>query len=275
VEQDHARRRFFVANLPPREGESAALPPGEAHHAIHVLRLKAGAEVELFDGRGRRAEGVLLRAGRSEAVTEVRRLLPSRPRPQPQVHLGFAVPKGKRLDWLLEKATELGAASLTPVRFERSVAGPAAGARQDWGPAAQDSAALDRWLAHCIAAAKQCGLDFLPTVEPPVGLAAFLALAGAGTAAAQPWHPRILGDAGPAALPLRDALGGWQDGRETCLLVGPEGGLTEAERTEALAAGFVPARLGATTLRTETAAIALLAGVLTVCLERQKAGRGD
>jgi 16S rRNA (uracil1498-N3)-methyltransferase len=286
-------RRFFVDGLPAEAGAIVPLSPGEAHHAVHVLRLRAGAEVELFDGRGRRAEGVIARAGRSEAAAEVRRMLPPSPRPQPQVHLGFAVPKGKRLDWLLEKATELGAASLTPVRFERSVAGPAPLARRGRSPAAQDPAAQraaaqspaarERWLGHCIAAAKQCGLDFLPVIEDAAGLSEFLARQGGGAAsegrvqAADRLHTLppplacgrlcLLGDAGPAAVPLKDALAGWQAGREVCLLVGPEGGLTEAERAEALAAGCLPARLGATTLRIETAAVALLAAAIAICLE--------
>jgi 16S rRNA (uracil1498-N3)-methyltransferase len=76
---------------------------------------------------------------------------------------------------------------------------------------------------------------------------------------------RVLGDAGPEAIPLKDALAGWRSGQGVCVLVGPEGGLTNSERAEALAAGFLPARLGATTLRIETAAVALLAAATALC----------
>jgi 16S rRNA (uracil1498-N3)-methyltransferase len=250
--------RFFAEGLPGGVGETVSLSAGEAHHALHVLRLRAGAAVELFDGRGGRAQCAIARAGRSEVVVEARRLLAPRSRRGPAVHVGFAVPKGSRLDWLLEKATELGAASLAPVRFERSVAGAA-----EFSPAARG-----RWMGHCVAAAKQCGLDFLPAIEAPATLREFLAKHGSGGAGGgrggdfAAGRLLALGDAGADALPLGEALSRWRGGREACLLVGPEGGLTAAERGEAVAAGFVPARLGETTLRVETAAVAMLACVV-------------
>ena len=99
------------------------LPRGEVHHALHVLRLGVGADVELFDGRGAAANARVTAVGRAGVEMLVTATLPVAGPPRRRVHLAFAVPKGKRLDWLLEKATELGAASLEPVVFERSVAG--------------------------------------------------------------------------------------------------------------------------------------------------------
>lgn len=234
--------RFLVAGLPDEAPCIVDLPPDEARHAWTVLRIKAGREVELFDGRGRVARGRVAEAARRSvtvAVESVRR----DERVGPRVHLAFAVPKGKRLDWLIEKATELGAAVLSPVIFERSVAGPAAGGRVP-----------GRWRGICIAAAKQCGASFLPELRPPRPLGEFLTDAGGGV--------RLLGDA--AGVSMVKALAGSPPAR-VCVLVGPEGGLGEAESAAAAEADFIPVRLGGLTLRIETAAVALLAAVNACC----------
>jgi 16S rRNA (uracil1498-N3)-methyltransferase len=258
VEEDRARsRRFFQEVLPTHAGEVVPLSSPEAHHAVGVLRLRAGAAVELFDGRGGTARGTIAAAQRNTVTVLVSELPPPQARRGPVVHLAFGEPKGKRLDWLLEKATELGAASLTPVRFQRSVA----------GQEAMTEPRRERWLAHCIAAAKQSGLNFLPRIEGPMGLGEFL----------KRHHQRlcILGDAGAPAKTLQEAVALRRDGQELCLLVGPEGGLTEEEQAEALVAGFIAARLGSTTLRTETAAIALLAAVAANCQPRRAMDNGQ
>ena len=235
--------RFYASDLSPDE---VRLDPAEGHHAANVLRLAPGSDVELFDGRGGKAAGRIARVGRSDvAVAILRREAPAA-RPRPLVHLAFSTPKGKRLDWLLEKATELGAASLCPVVFERSVAG---GELTD--------AKRQRRLGHCVAAAKQCGLDFLPQLRPPVRLADFLATLG-GSAT-------LVGDLADDAQPLPQALRNLHADQDVCLLVGPEGGLAEGERAAVLAAGVRPVRLGGTVLRIETAAIALLAATVALC----------
>jgi 16S rRNA (uracil1498-N3)-methyltransferase len=235
--KDMAQRyRFFAENLSTSE---TTLSTSESHHALHVLRLRTGDAVELFDGHGGSADGEILRAAHGEVDVAIKDRRPSEARTGPVVHLAFAVPKGKRLDWLLEKATELSAASLRAVVFERSVAG---------GDELTD-AKRDRWLGHCIAAAKQSGLNFLPELRPTQTLAEYLAGEDAPL--------RLLGDAGADAQGIREILS--EATGELAVLVGPEGGLTAAERSAAVAAGFVPARLGRTTLRVETAAVAMLA----------------
>ncbi|MCY2926008.1 MAG: 16S rRNA (uracil(1498)-N(3))-methyltransferase, partial [Planctomycetota bacterium] len=108
----HDSPRFWAPGL---AAGALALDEAQAHYALHVLRLKPGAAVELFDGLGLRARGRIDQATRREVVLAVEELLPPSPPPRPAIHLAFAVPKGKRLDWLLEKATELGAASLQGV----------------------------------------------------------------------------------------------------------------------------------------------------------------
>ena len=252
MDADRTLPRFFVDSLPaPAAGADrpaqARLPAAEAHHALHVLRLGAGAAVALFDGRGGTAVGRIAKAGRGEVLVAIDCALPLAPRPGPRIHLGFAVPKGGRLDWLLEKATELGAASLVPVIFARSVAGT-----ERLSPAKRE-----RWRARTVSAAKQCGLDYLPEIADPLALEAFLARG--------PDCLRLLGDLSDDAVPLARGLARRAAGQELVLLVGPEGGLTAGEGAAARLAGFIPVRLGATALRIETAAVALLAAAVALC----------
>ena len=246
------RGRFFVEHLPapPVGGELPRVELGtaEGHHAMHVLRLGVGDEVELFDGQGGRCVGQILTAKHSHVTVEVRERLEMLRRPSPRVELAFAVPKGNRLDWLLEKATELGAAALVPVRFARSVAG---------GEELSDSK-RERWLGHCVAAAKQCRLDFLPELRPlvPATELAKTIAAGQGSLLA------VMGDLGENVPPLREVLLGARPETTVLLLVGPEGDFTSEEVALFRAAGVRSARLGSTTLRVETAAVALLAATV-------------
>lgn len=241
-----AETRLFVESL---DGDLVELDQAEAHHAAHVLRLRAGAAVELFDGRGRRARGRIAQLRRSEVTVEVVERLPEAECTLPRLHLGFAVPKGKRLDWLLEKATELAAASLRAVVFERSVVG-------------EDELSdhkRQRWLGHCVSAAKQCGLDLLPELVAPAGVREF-----ARAARSAGWLG-LVGDLGESCAPLSAALAGRSPGQDVALLVGPEGGLSQAERSLLAEEDFRSVRLGRTTLRIETAAVALLAAARALC----------
>ncbi|MFO8011710.1 MAG: RsmE family RNA methyltransferase [Phycisphaerae bacterium] len=239
--------RFFVpptAGAVPalRAGADVALPASEAHHAAHVLRLGPGEGVELFDGRGAVAAARIADVARGGVTATVESVRTAGPEPAPALRLAFAVPKGKRLEWLLEKATELGAARLAPVRFARSVA----------GGEALSPTARGRWEARCIAAAKQAGRAHLPVIEPVRPLAEALP---AG-------EPALVGDAGAAARPVARVLAALPRGpcpQTLHLYVGPEGGLTDAERALLADAGATAVRLGRTVLRVETAAAALLA----------------
>lgn len=239
---ESAKTRLYCPSLAPGLLE---LPGSEAHHAARVLRLSAGAAVELFDGCGRYARAEVRDVARSHVTVDVGEVAED-PAIRPGVHLGFAVPKGKRLDWLLEKATELAAASLQPVIFARSVA----------GGESLSNAKRERWMGHCISAAKQCGLNVLPELRPARPLEDVLA-DGQGDML------RLLGDTADHAPALREVLDRATAGGEgeILLLIGPEGGLTDEERDACLEAGIHPIRLGQTTLRIETAAVALLSAV--------------
>jgi len=240
--------RFFTPRLPVTLPGRVDLPADEARHARTVLRLAPGSAVELFDGQGTVGRGVLAGVER-QAVTVAVESVESLHRPHPPVHLAFASPKPKRLDWLLEKASELAAASLGAVVFERSVA---------VGGVLTETKRR-KWHARCLAAAKQSGLNFLPELRATLTLDEYLAADRGSEDLA------LLGDLAEDARRLAGAVSGGRPPRAVHVLVGPEGGLTADERARALAAGFVPVRLGATTLRIETAAVALLAAVIALC----------
>ncbi|MDP6543782.1 MAG: RsmE family RNA methyltransferase [Phycisphaerae bacterium] len=234
-------RRFFAPDL---SDDDVTPHPSEVHHALHVLRLEDGDEVELFDGAGTTAVGVIKHVGRRSIVIRITARKMCDPPPGPAIQLAFAAPKGKRIDWLVEKATELGAASLQRVLFDRSP--PAA--------RAESPAKSDKLMAHCVSAAKQSGLNFLPRLPAPVMLAEILNTRNDSL--------RLLGDTKPDAISLPEAIQGGSTWDNITLLIGPEGGLTEDERSKSLAAGFIPVRIAQTILRTETAAVAMLAAVV-------------
>jgi len=238
------RHRFFVPDLAADAPARVELPPAEAHHALHVLRLRTGAAVELFDGRGRRAEGRIADVARRRVNVQIEQVWTERRPGGPLVHLAFAVPKGSRADWLVEKATELGVASLRPTVFERSVAGkePLSAAKRE------------RWLNHCAAAAKQARLNWLPVLEDTAPLGDRLAQAAGALV--------LVGDTVEEAVPILEALARRRKGEDILIVVGPEGGLADAERATLRAGGAVAVRLGRSVLRIETAAIALAAAVI-------------
>ena len=242
VESSLVKRRFFAEDL---RGRVVELGQTEARHAAGVLRMKRGDPAELFDGAGTVARGVFEQLTARSAVVRLLEVRTLPARPEPKLEVAFAVPKGKRLDWVLAKATELGASRLSPVVFERSVV---AGKMSEH--------ARGRWRAICIAAAKQCGADFLPEIASPVALESFLAAAGGKV--------RLLGDTtGESTIPA--ALAQWAPGGAVTILVGPEGGLTEAERRAARKAAFTAVRLGQLVLRVETAVLAMLAAIKVLC----------
>ena len=233
-------RRFFVVSLD-GEGEKVELSADESHHALDVLRLTDGAEVEVFDGAGNSADGTLRLHGRKKVDVHVLHRRKAEKHTEPLVELAFAVPKGKRLDWLVEKATELNAARLSPIIFKRSVA---------------KTAPSSRWRKTCIAAAKQCGADFLPEIAAARKLSDFLAETDADI--------RILGDAG-GEMSIPTAIKEWSPEKRIVILIGPEGGLTDDETAAAEQANFSPVRLGNLVLRVETAAVVMLAAINACC----------
>jgi 16S rRNA (uracil1498-N3)-methyltransferase len=222
--------RFLAPELAP----TLALDTEESHHATHVLRLKAGDEVELFDGRGGAGRYRIAEAGKRGVALELVARTDESREPRVRVTLAFAPPRPKRALALVEKATELGAARFVPLETRRT--------RVALGPKA-----IEKLRRRAVEACKQCGRNVVPTFEPSSTLER---LAG------EPADLRLMPDA-RGGVPLKEAL---RPGAASIVYtIGPEGGFEDGERALLRERGFVPVVLGKSVLRVETAAIALLA----------------
>ncbi len=229
----------FYCPLPLAAGAQVTLPPQAARH-VQVLRLQPGGVITLFNGEGGEWTASVTRMGRSDVDVEIGAHTAVEREAARAVHLVVGMPANERMDWLVEKATELGAASIQPVTTARSVvklAGERAAKRQA------------HWQAIAVAACEQCGRNRVPPVHAPLALADWLRRAPAA-------GQRLLLSLRDGSQPLRQAAGG---ASQVWVLHGPEGGLTAQEEDAALAAGFVPASLGTRVLRAETASVAALA----------------
>lgn len=236
----------FHCPLPLAGGAALALPPSAARH-VQVLRLQPGDAITLFDGRGGEYAATITRMGRSDVDVEVGAHDPVEREAARAVHLVVGMPANERMDWLVEKAAELGAASIQPVAAARSVLKLS-------GERAQKRQA--HWQAIAVAACEQCGRNRVPEVHAPLALADWLRAQAAEAHAAEGGLARLVLSLRDGSRPLREAVG--SAGRVQ-VLHGPEGGLTAQEEDLALAHGFAPASLGARVLRAETASVAALA----------------
>lgn len=233
--------RFFCPTPLPA-GATLELPDSAARH-VQVLRLQPGNEITLFNGGGGECVASVTRMGRSDVeVQVVSHQAIEREAPR-TVHLALGMPANERMDWLVEKATEMGATSLQPLQAERSVLRLA-------GERAEKK--RSHWQGVAIAACEQCGRNRVPLVHPIQTLPAWLSAAPAG-------H-RLLLSLQPDSVPLAQHVA-TLDAGPVYFLSGPEGGLSVAEEQAARNHGFVPVSLGARTLRAETAPLAALAAL--------------
>ncbi len=230
-----ARRLFVPADR--LSGPTVTLTGADHHHLTIVLRARPGEAVTLFDGAGAEVDARIVRidGARAELELGARRAGVVAAAP---ITLLTAVPRGPRMDVLLQKTVEVGVARVVPLITARSVARPEADRRERWASIARE-------------AARQCGRADLPLVEAPMALAEALRR--------DDWPARRLAlferDGAPG---LRAALAD-QPPAATALLVGPEGGWEDAEREAARASGFLGVSLGPRILRVETAAIVAVA----------------
>jgi 16S rRNA (uracil1498-N3)-methyltransferase len=230
--------RFLVPGAGP--GADARLPPHSAHHARDVLRLRPGSSVRVFDGSG--AEWLAEVQAISRREVRVRVGAPVAPAPESPLRtcLGVSVLKGDRMEWVIQKATELGVSEIAPLITARTdtAARPAlAGSRRE------------RWHKVAAGAAEQCGRARVPVLRETATLDDHLRAAAPAT--------RLLLLEPPAEATFRDSPLPGPDG--LMLLVGPNGGWDPAERVAAEASGFRSVGLGTRVLRAETAAVAAVA----------------
>ena len=263
--------RFYI---PPNQWnpEALRLSEAEAHHARDVLRLKAGDKVVVFNGRGREITAEIDSLDQREIT--LRKLHESTTPPlRCRITLGQAIPKGKNMDLIVQKAVEIGAAEIVPIISDRTIV------RLDEDEAAQKQT---KWQTIAIEAAKQCGQNWLPEVQLPRSLAQFFtgdvnSVATAlravplcdqrslertgkriGTAhrAVATYDLQLIGSLQSDAQHLKKILAEHSDRPTNVLmLIGPEGDFTPAELNLARANGCQPITLGPIILRVETAAI--------------------
>jgi len=231
--------RFYI---PPHawNPDKLALDPGETHHALDVLRMKAGDRATVFNGAGAEATVEFTKVEKSRI--ELRKIQVSKTLPLScEITLGQAIPKGKNMDLIIEKATELGAAAIAPLLSERTVV------RADEGEAL---AKRDKWQRVAIEAAKQSGQNWLPRVGKPMSPKEFFAQS-------DKYDLMLIASLQPGAVSVKQAIAEHapKRPRSVLVLVGPEGDFTPAEINLAKNHGCRPITLGPIILRTETAAI--------------------
>lgn len=230
-------------------GRDLLLLEGEAaHHLLHVLRVREGAEVGAFDGAGRTRLYHVVARGEGSLTLEAKQPVFSCADPAVRTVLFACVPKGERMDWMLEKATELGVSRIVPVISERTVV------RLE---GRQAEAKRERWQRIAEAAARQCGAALVPEVAPPTRFADTVPMMRACTTL-------IVAALIPEARPLKpvlDALDPARRGQVWGWWCGPEGDFTPGEMRTILDCGALPVTLGPLILRAETAALYGLANL--------------
>ena len=230
--------RFYL-DAPLRAGAGCALSEDAAHHAIHVLRLREGDEVTLFNGRGGEFAARIASIQRLRIAIDLLEHLPVERESPLDITLIQGVSAGEKMDSTIRKAVELGVNAVQPVLAARSLARPK-------GDRAENR--REHWQKVAIAACEQCGRNIIPRVLPLAPLSQLVA----GEA------PRKLLLSPRSELPLSKVQ---LDYPSIVLAAGPEAGFTAEEESTLVALGFAPVSLGPRVLRTETAAVAALAAL--------------
>ena len=236
-------------------GDALNLPSGTARH-VQVLRLQPNDEITLFNGQGGEFKAVVTHMGRSDVSVRVGEQIHIERELNIRVHLWSGITANERMDWLLEKATELGATTLLPITAERSVL-KLKGERAD--------KKLAHWQAIAVASSEQCGRNRVLQVAAPVNLSQAIERLSVAPLQAARWvlslapGTRSLQEMRPTLKTSKDEDPSKMS--EIVLLSGPEGGLSPTEEAQAIAAGFVPVSLGNRVLRAETAPVAVLSAL--------------
>ncbi|UZE28764.1 16S rRNA (uracil(1498)-N(3))-methyltransferase [Pseudomonas asplenii] len=226
--------RFFI-DAPLSLGEHQ-LPEAQAHYIGRVLRMAEGDALQVFDGSGNEFLGSLLEVGKKHVRVQLTETFAGQPDSPLHLHLGQGLSRGERMDWAIQKATELGVSEITPIVSERCEV------------RLKDERA-DKRLAHwrqiAISACEQCGRSTLPVIHPPLLL--------------NEWLKQTEAELKLVLHPVAEPLTSHPKPASLAFLIGPEGGLSDAEVEQAARSGYGPARLGPRVLRTETAPVVALA----------------
>ena len=232
--------RFYVPT-PQIEKGMLRVEGNEVKHIRRVLRLKAGDEIIVFDNLGKEYEGTIIEETTSSVVIKIQNIFLSKRDSPLDVTLAQSLLKGEKMDYLIQKATELGVKEIVPFFSSRSV------------PLLEKSGRLKRhhrWGRIAIEASKQCGRGVVPKIEPLQDYSEMLQLASPGSLRLILWE-REGGQ-------LKEVLERSKEKTRIFFVIGPEGGFSQEEVEEAKRAGFIPVTLGRRILRAETASLCLL-----------------
>ena len=227
--------------LPEMTADADTITMGDsaARHLVRVLRLRAGDEFSVFDGRGTERRACLLKTGKKEAIAELHETIEVHAESPLKVTLLQGICRGERMDYVIQKATELGVSTIRPVVMARCVVKP---------DPSRTEKRLAHWTSVAASACEQCGRAVVPEVTAPVAF-------GDAIAETDQQDMKVLMDPGTGHPP--GELSPAPDG--VTVIVGPEGGMEQGEIAAASDAGFSATRLGPRVMRTETAAVAILA----------------
>jgi 16S rRNA (uracil1498-N3)-methyltransferase len=236
--------RFYCPDELPSAG-LFDLPPAAAHHALRVLRLRLGDAVQIFDGRGGACNAVIQAMSGKHVTLNITALCPAQAPTLLNIVLAQAMTSSEKMDWIIQKATELGATEVQPVQTQRSVA-----------KLSQERVEkrTEHWRGVVIAACEQSGRNDLLRVQAPLDLSHWLV----NTKGIEGSKFILLPD-GAVALHSQTT-----PQSNITILIGPEGGFTADEALMAKQVGFIPVLLGPRVLRTETAALASICALQTL-----------
>ena len=221
--------------------DNPALTGNEARHLSQVLRIRRGETITVFDGCGRQATAEVMDVARERVALKLGAVRVA-PMPRPAITLVQAIPKGKTMDLIVQKAVELGVAAIQPLVTRYTVVQPGGGKS-------------DKWRRTALEACKQCGQDTLPHIAEPLTFERWLGTLATVTGL------KLIASLAPGTRPLREVLHDYPGSAAAILLVGPEGDFSTTETAAALAAGFLPVSLGAIVLRVETATMFCLSAL--------------
>jgi 16S rRNA (uracil1498-N3)-methyltransferase len=232
--------RFYVPD-PQIEDGILKVEGDEVRHIRKVLRLRAGDALSIFDGSGKEYEGTLVEEGSASVSIRVQTISPSKRESDLQIIFAQSILKGEKMDYLIQKATELGVSRIVPFISSRSI------------PALEKTKRIERhrrWEKIAIGASKQCGRGVVPKIDPLEEYPQILQSAPRDSLRLILWEEE--------GKRLKEVLK--EPGRKSAVffLVGPEGGLTKEEVEQAKRADFTPITLGERVLRSETAGLCLL-----------------
>jgi 16S rRNA (uracil1498-N3)-methyltransferase len=232
--------RFYVPQPQIEEG-MLRVEGSEVRHIRRVLRLKAGDRITVFNGSAKEYEGTLVEEGPSSVLIRIQNVLSSKTESYLEIILVQSLLKGEKMDYLIQKATELGVKEIIPFFSYRSV------------PLLDKSKRLKRyhrWERIAVEASKQCGRGVVPKIEPLKDYSEMLQTAPLDSLRLILWER--VGES------LKEVLKESKEKKKVFFIVGPEGGMSDEEVEHAKRAGFIPVTLGRRILRSETASLCLL-----------------